>query len=46
MTPNMTAEQRIKIVVGDLVVQLQAAQARIEELEQQLQEKTPEQTQG
>lgn len=29
----MNAEQRIRLLIGDLVVQLEAAKARIEELE-------------
>jgi hypothetical protein len=35
----MNAEQRIKLVIGDLVVQLQAAQAKIDELEAKLKER-------
>lgn len=32
----MTAEQRIKVTIGELVMQLAAAQAKIEELEARL----------
>lgn len=32
----MTLEQRVRLAIGDLVIQLHAAQGRIEELEQQL----------
>lgn len=32
----MKLEERVRLTIGDLVIQLQAAQMRIEELEQQL----------
>lgn len=34
----MNVEQRIKLMIGDLIVQLQAAQAKIEELEAKVKE--------
>jgi len=34
----MNAEQRIRLVIGDLVVQLEAAKALIEELQAKLKE--------
>lgn len=34
----MNTEQRIKLLIGDLIVQLQVAQAKIEELEARLKE--------
>lgn len=40
----MNMEQRIRLLIGDLIVQLQMAQARIEELEAQLREKEPPKT--
>jgi prefoldin subunit 5 len=41
----MNAEQRIRIAIGDLVIQLQAAHAQIEALQTEIQElKMPLQT--
>jgi hypothetical protein len=34
----MNVDQRVKLVIGDLVVQLQAAEAKIEELQAKLKE--------
>jgi len=39
----MTADQRIRIAIGELFVQLQIALARVEELEAQAKERAPEQ---
>ena len=38
----MTTEQRVRLAIGDLVIQVQAAQARIAELEQILDHVPPE----
>lgn len=35
----MNTEQRIKLLIGDLIIQLQAAQSKIEELEAKLKER-------